>query len=212
MWYNSKHYPDPTAGAAFARIGKEERRLNSGKEFESDWRRSVPPDVWYYRLRDSSATFYGGAQEGIRFAPDNICDCVLYRWPYLHLVELKTVAQSPASLSAMFGRFDPEKERYKKQKHLEDMDAAAAHPGVVASVVINYRGSGHTYAVSAGKVLSFLSAAIHGHGRKSIPESWCQEHGVLIPQQLLRVHYRYDVREMMTRTEGRAEDERPDQP
>lgn len=201
MWYNSKHYPDPTAGAAFARMEKEERRLNSGKEFEADWRRSVPPDVWHYRLRDSPATFYGGAQEGIRFAQDNICDCILYRSPYIHLVELKTVAQSPAGLGAMFGKFDPEKGRYKKQKHLEDMDAAAAHPGVVASVVISYRASGYTYVVPVSRILSFLNAAIHGCGRKSIPESWCLEHGAQVPQRLLRTHYRYDVGEMMTRAE-----------
>lgn len=48
--------------------------MNAGKRFEADWRESIAKaeNVWYYRFRDSPATYYGGAQEGIRFAADNI--------------------------------------------------------------------------------------------------------------------------------------------
>ena len=46
LWRNGEHYPDPTAGAAFQRIAREEARneMNEGKRFEHDFQASVPPD------------------------------------------------------------------------------------------------------------------------------------------------------------------------
>lgn len=62
VWRNSEHYPDPTAGADFQRIAREEARneMNEGKRFERDFKASVPPDAWCYRLRDSPISYYGG--------------------------------------------------------------------------------------------------------------------------------------------------------
>lgn len=203
MHYNHEHYPDPTAGAALAAIRKEERTLNSGKRFEADFKASVPKGVWYYRFRDSPISYYGGSDnENIRFAQDNLCDCELYRSPCLHLIELKTVSTPSAALTTLFGRFDPEKGRYKKQKHLEDMEAAALHAGILATVVINFRAAGHTYAVPARQVLGFVNAAVNLGGRKSVPESWCREYGVPVGQRQLRVNWRYDLAEMLDRLEA----------
>lgn len=197
MWRNREHYRDPTAGAALARIEKEER-MNTGKRFEADWKASVPEDAWYLRLKDSPATFYGGAQEGVRFSADNICDSLLFRAPVLYLVELKTVGTPSASLESMFGKFDPARGRWKKQKHLEDMANAAQRPGIAALVVINFRARGVTYAVPAEAVLDFMRLTLDG-GRRSIPPAWCAEHGVLVGQRQLRVNWRYDVAGMMER-------------
>ena len=64
MFYTIEHYPDPTAGEAMQRIKRKERneRMNAGKRFEADWRDSIAKaeNVWYYRFRDSPATYYGG--------------------------------------------------------------------------------------------------------------------------------------------------------
>ena len=205
MFRNAEHYADPTAGAAEKNMTqgarakarayskKETATMNAGKRFEADWKASVPKDVWYYRLRDSPGTFYGGAQDGVRFTADNICDCLLYSYPLLCLTELKTTDKRSAPLADMFGRYDPEKRRYKKQKHLEAMAAAAQHPGAVSVVVINYRHTGHTYAVSAANVLGFIDGAIWGTEPKSISESWCEGAGIRIPQRQLKVNWRYDL-------------------
>lgn len=202
MYTNAEHYADPTAGAALARIRRAERMdcMNAGKRFEADWRASIVKDarVWYYRFNDSPATYYGGAQEGIRFAMDNICDCQVYAYPCLHLIELKTVATPSASLTSMFGALDPKKGQYRKEKHLRDMAAAAQRTGITASVVINYRAKEHTYACSAEWILDFLAKA-KGGGRKSIPEQWCREHGLEVGSRKLRVNYRYDVAGLIER-------------
>ena len=34
--------------------------MNSGKIFEKNFKASIPSGVFYYRLRDSTASFYGG--------------------------------------------------------------------------------------------------------------------------------------------------------
>ena len=54
--------------------------MNTGKQFEADWKKSMPPDAWCYRLKDSAATYYGG-NENLSFSVDNICDFDVYRYP-----------------------------------------------------------------------------------------------------------------------------------
>lgn len=198
-WYNGEHYPDPTAGAAFRCIAREEAKtaMNEGKRFERDFKASVPADAWCYRLRDSPVSYYGGSgAEGIRFAQDNICDFVLYRAPTLYLLELKTVGTRSAALTSLFGKLDPEKGAYSRQKHLQDMAEAATRRGLRAMVVLNYRLAEHTYALPAADVLNFVRAAVAG-GRKSIPEGWCRDHGLPVNARRLRVNWRYDVAGMM---------------
>lgn len=209
VWRNSEHYPDPTAGAALRNIAREEARraMNEGKRFERDFKASVPPGSWCYRLRDSPVSYYGGSgAEGIRFAQDNLCDFVLYRAPTLYLLELKTVGTPSAALTSLFGKFDPEKRCYKKQRHLQDMaKAEQAATGLRALVVINYRRTGHTYAVPARDVLEWVERAAAG-GRKSIPEEFCISHGTPVSANRLRVHWRYDVAALLDAyEEGNAE-------
>lgn len=64
--------------------------MNTGKQFEADFKASVPSDAWCYRLKDSAATYYGG-NENLSFSIDNICDFLVYRYPMNHLFELKTI-------------------------------------------------------------------------------------------------------------------------
>lgn len=207
LWCNAEHYPDPTAGAAFQRIAREKARneMNEGKRFERDFKASIPPDAWCYRLRDSPISYYGGSEaEGIRFAQDNICDFFLYRRPTLYLLELKTVGTRSAALASLFGKYDPDKHAYKKQKHLQDMAVAATRQGLQALVVLNYRLSEHTYAIDADTVLRFVEQAIDNNGRKSIPEDWCQANGTPIAARRLRVNWRYDVAGMMEALGGES--------
>ncbi len=171
---------------------EQKHRPNEGKQFEADFKASVPKDVWCYRLRDSPGTFYGGAQEGVRFSSTNICDYIVYKEPQLLLVELKTVGTTSASLSAMFGKWDASKGQYHKQRHLADMAEAAQQPGIRGLVVINYRRVNRTYSVDAAELMEYIALAADG-GRKSVPESWCAEHGRMVPQRRLRVHWRYDI-------------------
>lgn len=139
MYRNPEYYPDPTAGAALRQLRRKENRLNTGKQFEADWKKSIPPDAWCYRLKDSAATYYGG-NENLSFSVDNICDFEVYRYPLHHYFELKTIETPSIPLEKILGKFDRDKQRYHKLKHIIDMAAAASYKGQTAHVVINYRG------------------------------------------------------------------------
>ena len=138
MYWNPEHYPDPTDGAALRQLYRKEKDLNTGKQFEADWKKSMPPDAWCYRLKDSAASYYGG-NENLSFSIDNICDFDVYRYPMHHYFELKTIETPSIQLTKIFGSYDPAKQRYHKLKHITDMATAASYKGQTAHVVINYR-------------------------------------------------------------------------
>ena len=58
MYRNPEYYPDPTAGRAMESLRRKENRLNTGKQFEADWKSSMPKDAWCYRLKDSAVLEY----------------------------------------------------------------------------------------------------------------------------------------------------------
>lgn len=200
MYRNHEHYPDQTAGRAYQNLRRKEYILNTGKQFESDWKSSMPKDVWCYRLKDSAASYYGG-NENLSFSIDNICDFDVYRYPMHHYFELKSIGTPSIPLDKIFGRFDREKNRYHKEKHILDMARAASFKGQTAHVVINYRGKiNRTFALSAADVLEFLRT----ENRKSIPWQWAALHGIEVPQRILRVHWRYDVDGLLRKLEAQA--------
>ena len=106
MYRNSEYYPDPTTGAALRQLYRKEKDLNTGKQFEADWKKSMPPDAWCYRLKDSAASYYGG-NESLSFSIDNICDFDVYRYPMHHYFELKTIETPSIQLTKIFGSYDP---------------------------------------------------------------------------------------------------------
>lgn len=197
MYRKPEYYPDPTAGAVLRQLRRKENYLNTGKQFEADWKKSMPPDAWCYRLKDSAASYYGG-NENLSFSIDNICDFDVYRYPMHHYFELKTIETPSIPLTKIFGSYDPAKQRYHKLRHIQDMAAAAGFKGQTAHVVINYRGKvNRTFAVPADVVLDFL---LH-EPRKSIPWQWAALHGIEVAQHQLRVHWRYDVDGLLKKLE-----------
>ena len=172
MYRNHEHYPDPTAGRALGSLRRKENQLNTGKQFEADWKSSMPKDAWCYRLKDSAATYYGG-NENLSFSIDNICDFDVYRYPMHHYFELKTIETPSIPLEKIKGQ--------------------------TAHVVINYRGKvNRTFAVPASAVLEYMQTQT----RKSIPWQWAALNGIEVEQHLLRVHWRYDVEGLLRVLEG----------
>lgn len=161
---------------------------NPGKEFEKDYKNSIPPEIWKYRLRDGTATFYGGMQQdnGVRFQQSNICDFELFWDGMLALQELKSHK----------GKSLPHKEFKTSKgdiKHLDELCEAAEHNGIYAGVLINMRDVEETYYMPADKVLHH----IYFSGKKSIPLDYMREHGYQVFAEKKRVRWRYDVMDLM---------------
>ena len=172
------------------------RRMNTGKQFEADFKASVPSDAWCYRLKDSAATYYGG-NENLSFSIDNICDFLVYRYPMNHLFELKTIETPSIPLEKVFGKYDKAKCKYRKEKRITDMVEAMGYSGQTAHVIVNYRAVNRTFAIPASKVLAFR----YNESRKSIPWKWAEQEGIEVKAKRLRVHWRYDVDGLLKRLE-----------
>lgn len=152
--------------------------ISSGKQFEKDFKKSMPENVFYYRFRDGTASFYGGGDnENIRFQQSNICDCLMYLRPILWLVDLKTTLGK----SIPFNNF--------KENQVRELSKAMMHDGIKAGFIVNFRDIKETYFVKANDVEYYMAHA----ERKSFPVDWCRENGVRVGQRLLKIRYRYDI-------------------
>ena len=61
--------------------------MNSGKQFEADFKASVPNNAYYYRLRDGTSSWDKG--ENTRFQMTNDYDNLIFYNGTLYLLELK---------------------------------------------------------------------------------------------------------------------------
>ena len=129
MYRKHEHYPDPTAGRALGSLRRKENQLNTGKQFEADWKSSMPKDAWCYRLKDSATTYYGG-NENLSFSIDNICDFDVYRYPMHHYFELKTIETPQCGYKTVTvkcdenGNIDLEDFRAKAEENKERLAAS----------------------------------------------------------------------------------------
>lgn len=156
--------------------------MNAGKAFEQDFKNSIPSDTYYYRLRDGTANFAGKGNDNVRFQQKNICDAILYRYPHMHLIELKSTTGKSIPLSRLT--------QYK--------DMIKAHSkGLFVGFIFNMRGAEETYYMLIDDITRFIQY----ESRKSIPIAYMQEHGLRIEQQLKRTRYAYNVSEWLDKLE-----------
>ena len=143
--------------------------MNPGKQFEKDFKASVLDDQFFLRLNDAGGW---SKSSDLRFTPSSLCDCILFTSPILYLFELKSHT----------GRSIP-------QSALKQVDALAKinNVGTFPAFVCNFRDYNETYIIGAVYVQEELLK------RKSLSLDTCRELGTMIPQNKLRVHWRYDL-------------------
>lgn len=137
--------------------------MNSGKIFESAIKASIPNDenYFYYRFRDNAGSFSNGTN--LRFTSNNICDCEVMTLNNLFLLELKTHAGASIPFSCI------------RKNQILDM-SKINHKKVKAYFILNFRDKEYTFAIKATDLKEFMVSST----KKSIPLSWCMEHGVEI--------------------------------
>lgn len=156
---------------------------NPGKVFENNFKDSVPGDVYYLRLHDSAIGF-DTEHSTQRFALKSPFDCIMYKHPQMFALELKSTATSALSFRG--------KSPNIKQHQINRLREAAAR-GIKAGFIINFRSSNHTYFLSIG---DFDGITQHQMCTKSsISELQITQsgRGVLIPQSIKKVNWKYDL-------------------
>ena len=153
--------------------------MNSGKIFEKNFKASIPPDVFYYRLRDSPATF--GSGEQIRFSTSNMCDCVLFGNRTLFLCELKSHNGKSIPFSCV------------RENQIEQLTKAAKFPFIIPALVIFFPDVEKCWAVHINDWNNLVDAS----KKKSANIAEIEQAGFEVGVTKLKVNYKYDVQTMM---------------
>lgn len=151
---------------------------NAGKVFEECFKKSVPEQCWMYRLRDSSGAW--GQGENTRFTPSNICDFMVMSGFNLYLFELKSHKGASIPFNII------------RANQLSKL-SSIKHENIKAYFIFNFRELEKTYAIKAQDLAEYVDKS----NRKSIPVKWCEEVGILIPQQKKKVNWRYELGELL---------------
>lgn len=163
--------------------------VNTGKIFEQNFKKSVPGDFYYLRLKDPAVGWTGGAS---KYSPNNPYDCLIYTGTGLHCIELKTCAKSITFWREDF-EHDGKKHTFEIKKHqILGLCEAAEHENVYPCLVINFRDAGETWCLP---IKAFLTLT-DGLEKKSINAKDAATVGWKVPTKALKVNERYDIKTM----------------
>jgi recombination protein U len=172
------------------------KKKSPGKDFEKDFKDSIPCRCDVTRLKDSGG-FDGKEMTNRRFASTNPCDFIIYsdkgyslglQNTVMYKLELKSLLKKSMPYSNIKGKTNKLTAKENSIKFTKALVESESR-GVWAGFIINFRDTNQTFRVLASIVLNHLENS----DRASIPIAWFEEHGTLIEQTLKKVHYRYDL-------------------
>lgn len=172
-------------------IGKGLRCIkNEGKLFEDDWKKSIPEDFYFYRLRDPASSFNPNEQSGLRFSWQNDYDCFMFYKDALYPLELK----STQGTSFSFQKTKEDKNKMIKIHQIDGLMKAQIHEGIYAGFLFNFRSVERTYWMCIKDFYLFYKFTDKGSiNEKDIKEN----NGILVPQHKKKVRYTYGVMKMI---------------
>lgn len=138
--------------------------MKAGKNLEADFKTSCPDDMFIYRVPD------------IRYGVKSICDFLLYSYPRLFLLELKSTQEKTFPIKNIAPHQLANMSKFNKNN-------------MVAGFIINFRHHDMTYFIR-GDVLQCI---ITQQNLTRLSIELLEEHGVLIPQEKKRTRFRYDL-------------------
>ena len=150
--------------------------MNKGKRFENNFKASVPSNCWYYRLRDSAASYYGGNQN-LRFSSKNIADSLVYSGNKLYICELKAHAGKSIPLTCI------------RENQAKMMLKSSAYENIQCLLFVFFYDVSKCYALNIKDFDKFIKET----DRKSIPISYFEENGIDIPVKQLKTNQRFDL-------------------
>lgn len=162
--------------------------MNEGKKFEEDFKKSIPDEYYFKRLKDGTT---GGGNKKIRLSSNNECDFIVFANWWLFLLELKSVAVKRIPLTPIRKDTKGKIKSYGniKKCQLDGMMAQINKKHIEAGFLFNFRSVEETYFVEVSKVQKYFI----DESKSSIPLQWCRDYGMLIPQKKKVTRYRYDL-------------------
>ena len=106
---------------------------NQGKLFEQDWKKSIPKEMYYQRIKDSPNQF-GNQDENnpqLRFTPKQPYDAFCYYNNFLYCWELKSTKGTSISFKGSSPMI--------KEHQQKELTIASEHKGIIAGFIMNFR-------------------------------------------------------------------------
>jgi len=161
------------------------KKKNEGKQFEDDFKKSVPMYAFIYRFKDGTASWSDNVcpkcktqlVSNTRFQAQNICDFMVFNNPHLYFLELKSTKSKSLPFSAV-------RENQKKE-----LTEAGRRKNISAGLVVNFRELDETYYMS----IELFNECMEKLTSKSIPVKTFREYAILIDQEQKQVHWRYNI-------------------
>jgi len=147
----------------------------SGKRFEENWKKSIPENIFYYRLKDSSSSWDNGTRA--RFTPSNICDCFVFEGKKLLTLELKNTNAKSLPLSNI------------RKHQIDDLLWSGSFYNVIAGFVINFDTLDECYFVEINDFKRYFEE----NSRKSLPVDYCRLNALKIDNKRLKTNKIYDL-------------------
>lgn len=148
----------------------------SGKRFEENFRKSIPNDIFYYRLKDNSNTWSNG--DKTRFTPNNICDAIMFDGDYLYTLELKSTKGKSLPYSNI------------KDHQINDLLWCSNFENVISGFVIEFSDCNECYFIEISQFETFKN----NNNRKSLPIEYCRNMGIKIGVKRLKVNSKFDIK------------------
>jgi len=167
--------------------------VNAGKDFENQFKASVPKTVYYQRIHDPAQSF--NQSDTLRFSLQNPYDCYMYTYPNLFTLELKSTEGTSMTFYRKDFIDDGKKHTFMvKKNQLEGLTESSQFDGIVSGLVFNFRKTNHTYFLS----ITDANEMIDNIDRKSFNENDVISHnGYLIEQRLKKVKYNYNLQKFI---------------
>lgn len=169
--------------------------MNVGKQFEKDFRDSIPSYCYAHRLRDSAQSYDNS--ENTSFSWDNECDFFIWdsNQHLFYAIECKTTKGK--SMSVQMNKDDKSKKMIKYNQ-IESLTKISKFDGAIAGFFLNFRDEKNNM-----ERTYFLSITDFNRMMKEINKVSFNEldivlyHGVKISGVKKRVHYRWNIDEFL---------------
>lgn len=156
---------------------------NAGREFERQFKNSCPKDVFIYKIKDNP----NFSNDSMSISSKNPFDFIMYSYPNLFLIEMKSTKGSSFSFS----------EKIIKKHQRDSLQLANNYYGIYAGFIFNFRPrklkNGYTENLTFYIGISTLNEFIDLTNKKSINIEDCRMLGIEIESNRKITRYDYNV-------------------
>lgn len=174
--------------------------MNTGKKFENDIKKSIPENIFYYRINDSTGKFSGG--DNLRFSNNQPCDSLLFdcKNKILYTLELKTTKSTSFSFEDIQLEHDYSKKIHKHQiLSLLDFDK---YDNVISGFLFNFRKKDNTQQTYFQSITDFIRMTQNINKTSFNENDLLKYNPIEIEGKKLKKNYRWNIENFLEQKNG----------